>query len=97
MDNLIIAGKTFASRRHRRHRQIFVAGGHGAGARSVGRRHDHRRRPAREHLAIARKESLLDYIDTSKYFLLPNTAGCYTADEAVRTARLDARRGCRTG
>jgi thiazole synthase len=34
------------------------------------------------------KESLLDYIDTSKIFILPNTAGCYTADEAVRTARL---------
>src|SRR6266404_4083517 len=34
------------------------------------------------------KESLLDYIDPEKYFLLPNTAGCYTADEAVRAARL---------
>src|SRR5437016_13765300 len=34
------------------------------------------------------KESLLDYIDSTKYFLLPNTAGCYTADEAVRPARL---------
>ena len=34
------------------------------------------------------RESLLDFIDTEKYFLLPNTAGCYTADEAVRTARL---------
>ena len=34
------------------------------------------------------KESLLDYIDTDKYTLLPNTAGCYTADEAVRTAHL---------
>ncbi|MGH9644690.1 MAG: thiazole synthase [Terriglobales bacterium] len=34
------------------------------------------------------KESLLDYIDLSKYFLLPNTAGCYTADETIRTARL---------
>ena len=34
------------------------------------------------------KESLLDYIDGKKYFLLPNTAGCYTADEAIRTARL---------
>jgi len=32
--------------------------------------------------------SLLDYIDTKKYTLLPNTAGCYTADEAVRTAML---------
>lgn len=34
------------------------------------------------------KESLLDYIDSKKYFLLPNTAGCYTADEAIRAARL---------
>jgi thiazole synthase len=34
------------------------------------------------------KESLLDYIDPNKYFLLPNTAGCYTAEEAIRTARL---------
>jgi len=34
------------------------------------------------------KESLLDFIDPKNYFLLPNTAGCYTADEAIRTARL---------
>ncbi len=34
------------------------------------------------------KENLLDYIDPEKYKILPNTAGCYTADEAVRTARL---------
>src|ERR1700761_7468828 len=33
-------------------------------------------------------ESLLDYIDPQRYFLLPNTAGCYTADEAIRAARL---------
>ena len=32
--------------------------------------------------------SLLDHVDPAKYLLLPNTAGCYTADEAVRTARL---------
>src|SRR5687768_9707959 len=32
--------------------------------------------------------SLLDSIDQSRIFLLPNTAGCYTADEAIRTARL---------
>ena len=32
--------------------------------------------------------SLLDYIDREKIFILPNTAGCYTADEAIRTARL---------
>src|SRR5213079_3693334 len=34
------------------------------------------------------KESLLDYINPAKYFLLPNTAGCYTAEEAIRAARL---------
>jgi len=34
------------------------------------------------------KESLLDYLDPKKYFLLPNTAGCYTAYEAIRAARL---------
>src|SRR3954467_24369 len=39
------------------------------------------------------KESLLDYIDASKYFLLPNTAGCYTADEGIRTARLGREAG----
>jgi len=33
-------------------------------------------------------ESLLDHIPRDKYFLLPNTAACYTADEAIRTARL---------
>jgi len=34
------------------------------------------------------KESLLDFIDPRRYSLLPNTAGCYTADEAIRAARL---------
>lgn len=34
------------------------------------------------------RESLLDYIPRDRYFLLPNTAACYTAEEAVRTARL---------
>ena len=33
-------------------------------------------------------ESLLDYVDPKRYTLLPNTAGCYTADEAIRTAYL---------
>jgi thiazole synthase len=31
---------------------------------------------------------LLDYVDRKKFFILPNTAGCYTGDEAIRTARL---------
>ncbi len=34
------------------------------------------------------KESLLDFVDPKKYILLPNTAGCYTKEDAVRTARL---------
>ncbi|PYU96599.1 MAG: thiazole synthase [Acidobacteria bacterium] len=42
----------------------------------------------RVNLTDRTKESLLDYIDRAKYFILPNTAGCYTADEAVRAARL---------
>ena len=33
-------------------------------------------------------ESILDYIDTKRFTLLPNTAGCYTADEAIRTCYL---------
>ena len=39
------------------------------------------------------KESLLDYLDRGKYFLLPNTAGCYSADEAIRAARLGREAG----
>ncbi len=42
----------------------------------------------RVNLTDRSKESLLDYIDRSQIFILPNTAGCYTADDAVRTARL---------
>src|SRR5271167_707671 len=42
----------------------------------------------RVNLTDKSKESLLDHIDRSKFFLLPNTAACYTADEAIRTARL---------
>jgi len=42
----------------------------------------------RVNLTDRSKESLLDHIDRSKIFILPNTAGCYTADDAVRTAML---------
>jgi thiazole synthase len=42
----------------------------------------------RVNLTDRSKESLLDYIDTKKFFILPNTAGCYSADDAVRTALL---------
>ena len=40
-----------------------------------------------------RSESLLDYIDTSRIFLLPNTAACYTAEDAIRTAHLGREAG----
>src|SRR5512135_888040 len=42
----------------------------------------------RVNISDRNKESLLDHLDTKKYTLLPNTAGCYTADDAVRTCRL---------
>jgi thiazole synthase len=47
----------------------------------------------RVNLLDRSKESLLDYIDTNKMFILPNTAGCYNADDAVRTARLGREAG----
>ncbi len=42
----------------------------------------------RVNITDPNKENLLDYLDPKKYTILPNTAGCYTADEAVRTCRL---------
>lgn len=42
----------------------------------------------RVNIAKAGEPMLQDYLDPKKYTYLPNTAGCYTADEAVRTLRL---------
>jgi thiazole synthase len=42
----------------------------------------------RVNITDANKENLLDYIDPKRYQILPNTAGCYTVEEAVRTCRL---------
>lgn len=42
----------------------------------------------RERLIDAEGKNLLDFIDTSRYTILPNTAGCFTAEDAVRVARL---------
>jgi thiazole synthase len=42
----------------------------------------------RVNLTDRSQESLLDYVDRSRIFILPNTAGCYTAEDAIRTARL---------
>ena len=76
----------------RRHRKVPVARRHGAGARGLRRRHGHGRGAAGEHLrsveGIAAR--LHRHVED---FLLPNTAGCYTADDAVRTARLGREAG----
>ena len=42
----------------------------------------------RVNITDRNKENLLDFIDPRRYQILPNTAGCYTADEAIRTCRL---------
>ena len=43
---------------------------------------------ALRRVSLPSGESLLDHLDTSRYTLLPNTAGCYSADEAIRTSYL---------
>ena len=42
----------------------------------------------RERLIDAEGRNLLDFIDTDRYTILPNTAGCFTSDDAIRVARL---------
>jgi thiazole synthase len=42
----------------------------------------------RERLVDARGQNILDFLDISRYTLLPNTAGCFSAEDAVRVARL---------
>ncbi len=91
-DHFVIAGKTFQSR------LIIGTGKYPSNAVMV---QAHEASGAdmvtvavrRVNISDRSKESLLDFIDTSKIFLLPNTAGCYTAEEAVRTARLGREAG----
>ena len=92
MDTLAIADKTFTSR-------LIVGTGKYSSPSVMVKAHE---ASGAEMITVAvrrvnisdrSKESLLDYIDTSRYFLLPNTAGCYSADEAVRTARLGREAG----
>ncbi len=47
----------------------------------------------RVNLDRPQEESLLDYLDRSRITILPNTAGCYTAEDAIRTARLGREAG----
>src|ERR1700752_1612155 len=86
MDPLIIAGRQFSSR------LIVGTGKYRSGqetARAIEASGAEMVTVAVRRVNLDRsKESLLAFIDPDKYFLLPNTAGCYTADEAIRTARL---------
>ena len=86
-DPLVIAGRTFNSRlivgtgKYPSH--TVMADAHraaGADMVTVAVR--------RVNLRDRSPESLLHYIDQDRIFILPNTAGCYTADEAIRAARL---------
>lgn len=86
MDSFVIAGKVFSSRlivgtgKYKDGPQTAAAlAASGADMVTVAVR--------RVNLDRS-KESLLDFIEPKKYFLLPNTAGCYSADEAIRAARL---------
>ena len=85
MDSLIIAGRHFSSR------LIVGTGKYKSGeetAQAIEASGAEMVTVAVRRVNLDRsKESLLDFIDPNKYFLLPNTAGCYTAEEAVRTAR----------
>jgi thiazole synthase len=89
---LVIAGRTFTSRlivgtgKYSSHAVMAQAhAASGADMVTVAVR--------RVNISDRSRESLLDYIDTSRIFILPNTAGCYTADEAIRTARLGREAG----
>jgi len=90
--SFVIAGRTFASRlivgtgkypSHQVMRDCHTASG--ADMVTVAVR--------RVNISDRSRESLLDYIDTDRIFILPNTAGCYTAEEAIRTARLGREAG----
>ncbi|MGI9101500.1 MAG: thiazole synthase [Terriglobales bacterium] len=86
MDSFVIAGREFHSR------LIVGTGKYKSGqetARAIAASGAEMVTVAVRRVNLDRsKESLLDFIDPQKYFLLPNTAGCYTADDAIRTARL---------
>src|SRR6201997_5633555 len=87
MDTLTIAGRQFRSR-------LFVGTGKYRSFPEMARCHQASGAEVitvavrRVNLTDRSKESLLDHIDRTRMFILPNTAACYTADEAIRTARL---------
>ena len=87
MDPFVVAGKTFASR-------LLIGTGKYPSNEIMRDAHDASGAEVvtvavrRINLSDRSQASLLDYIDPQRYFLLPNTAACYTAEDAIRTARL---------
>src|SRR5262245_37091441 len=86
-DTLIIGGREFRAR-------LMIGTGKYS---SYGVMAEAHRRSGAEVVTVAvrrvnitdrSKESLLDHIDLKNFMLLPNTAGCYTVDDAIRTAHL---------
>src|SRR5438477_2295236 len=86
-DNLVIAGRAFKSR-------LIVGTGKHRSFQAMARTHS---ASGTDIVTVAvrcvnltdkSKESLLDFIPRDKMFILPNTTACYTAEEAIRTARL---------
>jgi len=86
-ENLVIAGRVFSSR-------LSVGTGKYPSFPEMQRCHEASGADMvtvavrRVNLTDRSKESLIDYIDRTKIFILPNTAACYTADDAIRTALL---------
>jgi thiazole synthase len=91
-DSFVIAGKTFKSR-------LIVGTGKYPSHPIMKEAHE---RSGADMVTVAvrridlkapKGESLIDFIDRKKIMILPNTADCYTVDEAVRTARLGREAG----
>src|SRR5215470_7079121 len=87
MDQVVIAGREFRSR-------LIVGTGKYRSFQEMPRCHTASGAEMvtvavrRVNLTDKSKESMLDYIDRAKFFILPNTAACHNADDAIRTARL---------
>src|SRR5881296_809525 len=91
-DPFVIAGRTFKSR-------LIVGTGKYSSNQVMAEAH---RRSGTDMVTVAirridlkapKGQSLLDFIDREKIMILPNTAGCYNVDDAVRTARLGREAG----
>src|SRR2546426_9950076 len=83
--NLVLGGKEFSSR-------LIVGTGKYGSMEIMKQAHEASGAQiitvALRRVSLPSGGSILDHLDTTRYTLLPNTAGCYTADEAIRTSDL---------